>query len=98
MTFRLFFLVTFACLTPLAKGGVVINEIHHDPNVKTELAEFIELHNTGTEPVDLSGWEIGDAVVFTFPDGCQCRIYIEVPAPLLGEANARDTLNISRQT
>ena len=65
VTFHLFFLVTFACLTALAKGGVVINEIHHDPDVKTELAEFIELHNTGTEPVDLSGWEIGDAVVFT---------------------------------
>ncbi|MHC4160376.1 MAG: hypothetical protein ACYSSO_15025, partial [Planctomycetota bacterium] len=27
---------------------VVINEIHYDPDVKTELVEFIELHNTGT--------------------------------------------------
>ncbi len=69
VTYRLFFLVIFACLAALAKGEVVINEIHHDPDVKTELTEFIELHNTGTEPVDLSGWEIGDAVVFTFPDG-----------------------------
>jgi hypothetical protein len=69
VTYRLFFLVTFASLTALAKGAVIINEIHHDPDVKTELAEFIELHNTGTEPVDLSGWVIEDAVVFTFPDG-----------------------------
>ena len=69
VNFRLFFLVTFASLTALAKGAVVINEIHHDPDVKTELAEFIELHNTAAEPVDLSGWVIGDAVVFTFPDG-----------------------------
>ena len=69
VTYRLFFLVTFTSLTALAKGAVVINEIHHDPDVKTELVEFIELHNTAAEPVDLSGWVIGDAVVFTFPDG-----------------------------
>ena len=66
---RLFVLVTFASLTVLAKGAVVINEIHHDPDVKTELAEFIELHNTGDEPADLGGWTIGGAVGFTFPDG-----------------------------
>jgi hypothetical protein len=69
VTYRLFFLVTFASFTALAKGAVVINEIHHDPDVKTELVEFIELYNTAAEPVDLSGWMIGDAVVFTFPDG-----------------------------
>ncbi|SVA33147.1 uncharacterized protein METZ01_LOCUS86001, partial [marine metagenome] len=69
VTYRLFFLVTFTSLTALAKGAVAINEIHHDPDVKTELVEFIELHNTAAEPVDLSGWVIGDAVVFTFPDG-----------------------------
>jgi hypothetical protein len=69
VTNRLYFLAALFSLAALAKGTVVINEIHHDPDVKTELAEFIELHNTGAEPVDLSGWVIGDAVTFTFPDG-----------------------------
>ena len=69
VTNRLYFLAALFSLAALAKGTVVINEIHHDPDVKTELAEFIELHNTGAEPVDLSGWVIGDAVAFTFPEG-----------------------------
>ena len=66
---RLYFLAALFSLATLPKGAVVINEIHHDPDIKTELGEFIELHNTAAEPVDLSGWVIGDAVVFTFPNG-----------------------------
>jgi hypothetical protein len=49
--------------------GVVINEIHADPLVKTELVEFIELYNRGDVAIDLSGWSIRDAVDFTFPAG-----------------------------
>ena len=66
---RLYFLAALFSLATLAKGAVVINEIHHDPDIKTELAEFIELHNAGVEPVDLSGWVIADAIAFTFPEG-----------------------------
>ena len=66
---RLYFLAALFSLITLVRGAVVINEIHHDPDVKTELAEFIELHNTGVEPVDLSGWVIADAIAFTFPEG-----------------------------
>ena len=66
---RLYFLAALFSLTTLARGAVVINEIHHDPDVKTELAEFIELHNNGIEPVDLSGWVIANAIAFTFPEG-----------------------------
>ncbi|MEC7811210.1 MAG: lamin tail domain-containing protein, partial [Verrucomicrobiota bacterium] len=66
---RLYFLAALFSLATLAKGAVVINEIHHDPDVKTELAEFIELYNAGVEPVDLSGWVIADAIAFTFPEG-----------------------------
>jgi hypothetical protein len=33
-------------------------------------------------------------LVFTFPSGCTCRIFIEVPTPLIGEAHGRDTLSI----
>ena len=57
------------CISPLSHSAVVINEIHHDPDVKTELVEFIELYNTGNQTVDLSGWTLENAVQFTFPQG-----------------------------
>ena len=49
--------------------GVVINEIHYDPDVKTELIEFIELYNTTAEDIDLSGWYFTDAISYEFPIG-----------------------------
>ena len=48
---------------------VVINEIHYAPDVKTELVEFIELHNAGAGAVNLSGWQFTDGVAYTFPNG-----------------------------
>ncbi|TWT74577.1 CotH protein [Posidoniimonas polymericola] len=51
--------------------AVVINEIHYDPDVATEQVEFLELHNTGAETVDLAGWRIDDAVDYTFPAGAE---------------------------
>jgi len=48
---------------------VVINEIHSDPDVKTELAEYVELHNTGGQSVDLSGWYFSDGIFYTFDEG-----------------------------
>ncbi|MBI3417441.1 MAG: lamin tail domain-containing protein [Verrucomicrobia bacterium] len=53
----------------ITQGAVVINEIHFRPDVKTEPAQFIELYNSGSENVDLSGWSLTNAVVFTFPAG-----------------------------
>ena len=49
--------------------GIVINEIHYDPDVRTELVEFIELHNGSDSPVDLSGWFFSDGVDYTFAPG-----------------------------
>jgi len=48
-------------------GEVIINEIHYDPDIKTEHVEFIELFNTDEADVDISGWQIGGGVNFTFP-------------------------------
>jgi hypothetical protein len=48
---------------------VVINEIHYDPDVKTELVEFVELHNAGTTEVDLSGWYFREGITYKFPPG-----------------------------
>ncbi len=52
-----------------ARGEVVINEIHFDPPLANELVEFVELHNTGTEVVDLGGWALTSGVEFVFPEG-----------------------------
>jgi len=54
-----------------AHSAIVINEIHYDPDVKTEHVEFIELFNSGSNTVNLSGWQLSDAVTFTFPGGTQ---------------------------
>ncbi|MBN2513610.1 MAG: lamin tail domain-containing protein, partial [Sedimentisphaerales bacterium] len=48
---------------------IVINEIQYNPDVKTELVEFIELYNTGPFDVDISGWRFCDGVDYTFPEG-----------------------------
>jgi len=49
--------------------SVVINEIHYDPDVKTELVEFIELYNTSTEDIDLSGWYFSSGISYQFEAG-----------------------------
>ncbi len=48
---------------------VVINELHVDPDVKTEHVEFVELYNAGTEAVSLAGWRLDGGVFYTFPAG-----------------------------
>ena len=48
---------------------VVINELHVNPDVKTELVEYVELHNPGTAEVDLSGWRLDGGVFYTFAAG-----------------------------
>ena len=61
-----------ACLLSAASrvsAQIVINEIHFDPPVATEPVEFIELFNRGTNAVNLSGWQLSDAVAYTIPDG-----------------------------
>jgi len=45
---------------------VVINEIHSNPDVKTEPVEFVELHNTGDQAVDLFGWYFSDGISYRF--------------------------------
>jgi lamin tail-like protein/CotH protein len=52
-----------------ANATVIINELHTDPDVKTELIEFVELYNYGSEAIDLSGWSLAGGVFFTFPAG-----------------------------
>ena len=46
---------------------VIINEIHYDPAIKTDLAEFVELYNTGTMDANISGWYFSDGISYQFP-------------------------------
>jgi len=67
-------------VTGIAVPKVVINEFLPDPasdwngNGTIEIYddEFIELYNYGSDPVDISGWELKDVVTphtYTIPDG-----------------------------
>jgi len=51
---------------PPLRHDVVINEIHYDPDVRTELVEFVELYNTGPNDVNLVGWRLCDGLRYTF--------------------------------
>jgi hypothetical protein len=52
-----------------ATAEVVINEVfYHAPDDLDDL-EYIELLNTGSEPVDLGGWRLAKGVQFEFPAG-----------------------------
>ena len=53
----------------LLAASVVLNEIHYDPDVKTEPVEFVELYNAGDEPADVSSWSLTDGISYTFPAG-----------------------------
>ena len=52
-----------------ARAGVVINEIfYHAPNDLDDL-QFVELHNTGDQPVSLAGWKFTHGIRHEFPAG-----------------------------
>ncbi|HEV8378184.1 MAG TPA: lamin tail domain-containing protein, partial [Tepidisphaeraceae bacterium] len=59
-------LASVLCCT-WAGAGVVINEIfYHAPNDLEDL-QWIELFNSGDQPVDISGWSLDQGRLFTFP-------------------------------
>lgn len=46
---------------------MIINEIHYNPDVKTESVEFIELFNKSTNTISIGGWYFSEGVQYTFP-------------------------------
>ena len=46
---------------------MVINELMY--NAADETGDWLELHNPGVERVDLSGWQLVDAVAHVFAEG-----------------------------
>lgn len=53
---------------PLARP-VVISEIMYNPLSGDSDDEFIEIHNDGEQPLDISGWRFTSGINFTFPAG-----------------------------
>jgi CotH protein/lamin tail-like protein/chitobiase/beta-hexosaminidase-like protein/parallel beta helix pectate lyase-like protein/type IX secretion system substrate protein len=51
---------------------MIINEIHYNPE-NGENYEFIELYNTGSKSIDLSGYKISEAINFIFPIGSSIK-------------------------
>ena len=54
---------------PAVCAAVVINEIHPNPDVATDLVKFVELHNPSAVAVDLTGWRLTQGVNFAFTNG-----------------------------
>lgn len=74
--YRLSSLTPGAANSPILQSDVVINELMYDPISGNDDDQFIELYNRSTNVVNLTGWQLSDAVSFTFatntllaPDG-----------------------------
>ena len=50
-----------------ALSDVVINEIYYHPTSTNLLEQWVELHNSGGSPVDISGWRLTQDVSLQFP-------------------------------
>jgi hypothetical protein len=98
----------FLSIESPATPPVVINEIHFHPAEK-RTTEFIEIHNPGTDPVDLSRWTLekyhfpkgtalaagGFAVVATDPAAFRKEFGFEPLGPLRGKLKHRgETLRL----
>lgn len=93
----LFFVLTGLGEWSWAAGPIVINEIHYNPDVKTERVEFVELYNNGTNAVSLAGWSLADGVSFTFPAGTVLArggycVVAENPAAILSKFGSAGAL------
>src|SRR5438093_1599005 len=69
-SFASFGLALFASLLmalPSRAQNVIINEIMYHPPSTNLLEQWVELLNTGSNTVDLSGWTLGGGADFTFP-------------------------------
>ena len=60
-------LVMLLALSPVTCAEVVINELFYHAADNVPDLEWIELHNTDDEPVDVSGWSFNRGIKFIFP-------------------------------
>lgn len=54
-------------IASLLPTDITISEIHYNPDGGSENAEFIELLNTGTRPVNLRNAKFADGITYDFP-------------------------------
>jgi hypothetical protein len=57
---------SLAFIAPSTSAQVVLSEIMYNP-VGGNTNEFVELHNVGTNAVDVGGWYFTDGITYTFP-------------------------------
>lgn len=50
-------------------GGIVISELHYHPGSDLDTDDFIELTNTGSAPIDISGWSFSQGITATLAPG-----------------------------
>lgn len=50
-------------------GGIVISEIHYHAGSDLDTDDFIELANTGSTPIDVSGWSFTQGITATLAPG-----------------------------
>jgi hypothetical protein len=74
-----------ACLMPQVRADqrLLLSEIHYHPveraafdtngapvlDISDDVHEFVELHNAGTNAVNLNGWSLSGGIAFNFPTG-----------------------------
>ncbi|MDP3069819.1 MAG: lamin tail domain-containing protein [Opitutaceae bacterium] len=68
LAIRLRLLFAVLIFPALMRADIVINEIMYHPSSERISEEYIELHNTGTNPVSLDRWSIVRGVSYTFPN------------------------------
>jgi plastocyanin len=68
---KYFYLALFLLvLSFAAKGQIVFSEImYNPPESGADTLEFLELYNTSTDPVDLSGWSFSAGLTMVFEEG-----------------------------
>jgi len=77
-----------AAALPL-RSAVIFNEVFYHPPDDLDELQFIELHNTGPEPVSLEGWKLTRGVKFQAPS-------VTLPAGGFGVI-CRDAVSFQRQ-
>ena len=55
--------------TAAAASNLVISKIHYNPASTTDLEEYIELMNIGTQTIDLTGCQFTLGILYAFPSG-----------------------------
>ena len=58
-----------AANAPILLSDIVINELMYDPISGDDNDQYVELYNRGTNPVDMSGWQLNDGITYTIPNG-----------------------------